>query len=115
MSDIYMKNFNKRVRRINKKHRKMSHGIVHSINHDGLIVARARRRGPRLPWKGIAFAIVAFFGFKVFLLIQLGQATYDDRIELLQAGTIIEQAGAYVMSADPLTMFIANQVEALMR
>jgi hypothetical protein len=115
MADIYMKSFNKRVHRLNKKHRKMANGIVHSVNHDGLIVARARRRGPRLPLKGIALLIVAFIGFKAFLLIYLGQAAYGERVEQFRSGTAVEQAGAYVMAPDPLTVFIATEVNRLLK
>lgn len=114
MADVYTKSFNKRVRRINKKHRKMANGYIHSVNHDGLIVARVRRRGPRFPVMGIALGIIAFFGFKAFLIIQLGTATYEDRLDQLRSGTVVERAGAYVMTADPLTRFAATEIGALL-
>ena len=110
MSDAYMKSYAKRVRKINKKHRKMGNGVVHSVNHDGLIIARPRRSGLRLPLGGMVLAILAFFAFKTFLLIYLGQATYNDRVNILQNGSFIEQAGAYVMSADTVTKSLATYV-----
>jgi len=110
MSDTYMKSYAKRVRKINKKHRKMGNGVVHSVNHDGLIIARPKRSGVRIPLMGIAIGIAAFFAFKVFLLIYLGQATYNDRVDVLQNGSFIEQAGAYVMSADTVTKSLATYV-----
>ena len=88
----------------------MSHGVIHSVNHDGLIIARPRRAGVRFPLIGIAMGIAAFFAFKVFLLIYLGQATYNDRVDILRGGSFIEQAGAYVMSADTVTKSVATFV-----
>lgn len=115
MADANMKDFGKRVRRINKRHRKMARGFVPSVNHDGLIVARVRRSGPRFPWKGIALCFIAFFAFKGFLLVQLGQSTYNDRVGKLESGTMVEQAGAYVMSADPVTRWIAGQIRSVIQ
>jgi len=115
MADVNMKDFGKRVRRINKRHRKLANGYVPSVNHDGLIVAKVRRSGPRFPWKGVALCFVAFFAFKGFLLVQLGETTFNERVQKLEAGTVIEQAGAYAMSADPVTKWIASQIQSVLR
>ncbi|NSX54226.1 hypothetical protein HRQ87_05385 [Sulfitobacter sp. 1151] len=88
----------------------MSRGVVTSVNHDGLIIARPRRAAPRFPVKGIILMIIAFFAFKGFLLAQLGDATYGQRIATLQQGTGVEQAGAWAMQVDPLTQWIAGQI-----
>lgn len=113
--DLNMKDFGKRVKRINKHHRKLANGYITSVNHDGLIIAKVRRSGPRFPWKGIALCFVAFFAFKGFLLSQLGEATYNTRVVSLQQGTVIEQAGAYAMSADPVTIMISDQIKSVLR
>jgi len=113
--DLNMKDFGNRVKRINKRHRKMANGYISSVNHDGLIVAKVRRNGLRFPWKGIALCFVAFFAFKGFLLSQLGGGLYDERVVSLQDGTIVEQAGAYAMFADPVTVMIANQINTVLR
>lgn len=110
MSDTDMKSYAKRVRKINKKHRKMGNGVIHLVNRDGLIIARPRRSRMRLPLGGIVLGILAFFAFKTFLLIYLGQATYNDRVNMLQNGSFIEQAGAYVMSVDTVTQSLATYV-----
>ena len=114
-ADVSMKDFSKRVKRINKRHRKMANGYVTSVNHDGLIVAKVRRRGPSFPWKGFALCFMAFFAFKGFLLSQLGMTTYSDRVSSLQSGTFVEKAGAYAMSADPVTVAIAEQIRTVLR
>lgn len=113
--DLNMKDFGKRVKRINKRNRKLANGYVSSVNHDGLIIAKVRRSGPRFPWKGIALCFVAFFAFKGFLLSQLGETTFNERISNLEAGTTIERAGAYAMSADPVTVWVASQIHTVLR
>lgn len=113
--DINMKDFGKRVKRINKHHRKLANGYITSVNHDGLIIAKVRRSGPRFPWKGIVLCFAAFFAFKGYLFSQLGEATYNDRVVSLQMGSVVEQAGAYAMAADPVTMMISEQIKSVMR
>ena len=114
--DLNIKDFGKRVKRINKRHHKIAtNGYITSVNHDGLIIAKVRRRGPRFPWKGIALGFVLFFAFKGFLLSQLGAATYNDRVDLLRNGTFIEEAGAYAMSADPVTVWVSQQINTVLR
>lgn len=39
----------KRVTKIEARRRALSHGVVYSVNQDGLIIARPRRRGMRRP------------------------------------------------------------------
>lgn len=114
MRDSNMDDFQKRVGRIGKQHHKMENGYVASVGQDGLIVAKVRRSGPRFPWKGVALCFVAFFAFKGFLLVQLGQATFNERIGKLENGTVVEQAGAYAMSADPLTRWVAGQIQSVL-
>lgn len=113
--DTNMKDFGKRVKRINKHHRKLANGSIASVNHDGLIVARVRRTGPRFPWKGVALCFAAFFAFKGFLLSQLGEATYDQRVANLEEGTFVEEIGAYAMAADPVTVWVSGQIKTLLR
>lgn len=114
MRDSNMDDFHKRVGRIGKLHDRMASGYVASVNHDGLIVAKVRRRGPRFPWKGVALCFVAFFAFKGFLLMQLGEASFNERVGKLENGTVVEQAGAYAMSADPLTRWVATQIQSVL-
>lgn len=113
--DINMKDFGKRVKRINKRHRKLANGYVSSVNHDGLIIAKVRRSGPRFPWKGIALCFIAFFAFKGFLLSQLGATTYNERVGSLKDGTYVEEIGAYAMSADPVTVWVSEQIRTVLR
>lgn len=44
------------------------------------------------------------------MLMSLGEVTYADRLAYLQNGTLIEQGGAWVMQADPLTQAMVRFV-----
>ncbi len=111
MADANLQQFEKRARRIERRHRRLSAGYRTVITRNGLIEARPlRRTGLRFPWKGVILALVALMGFKVFLYTQLGALTYNDRVGRLEAGTAVEQAGAWVMQADPLTLWLAGQI-----
>jgi len=115
MADAYQARFEKRIRRINKRHRKLARGYVAEVNGDGLIVVRPQRRTARFPWKGVALMFVALFAFKGILHAQLGAATFDERVGKLGNGTVVEKAGAWVMQADPVTLWVSSQVTPLVK
>ena len=106
--------FEQRVRLLARKHRRMAQGIAHRMGRDGLITAHPRRRMPSFPLRGLMILIGAAFLFKAFLYANLGATVYTDRVELLQAGSIVEQGGAWVMQADPATVWMAARINALM-
>ncbi|MCF6234540.1 MAG: hypothetical protein L3J36_15805 [Rhodobacteraceae bacterium] len=107
--------FEKRLTLLARKHNAMSRGYVMHMRPDGLIIARPKRQSSRLPRKAVILFLLAFFGFKAFLVANLGPQTYDDRVARLQAGTIVEQGGAFVMQADPLTLYLARQIGPILR
>ena len=43
----------------------------------------------------------------------LGAITYVDRVAQLEAGNIVEQMGAWAMRADPVTLWIADQISTI--
>lgn len=107
--------FEDRLRLLSRKHRAMSHGYVTRMQPDGLIVAQPRRQPIRIPARAVILFVLAFFGFKAFLVANLGPQTYDERLARLNDGTVVEQAGAFVMQADPLTMYVARQIGPILR
>ena len=106
--------FDKRLKRIVRRHDKMSNGVVRTVNSDGLIVARPRLYKPRFPLKGLLIVLAIGFLLKGFLFAYLGEAAYADRVAGLQAGTTIEQVGAWVMQSDPVTEVIASGIAAVL-
>lgn len=115
MSASQFDEFERRMRRINRRHSKLSQGYVTAVNSDGLVVAKPQRRSNRGMLRGLAMIVIVMMLFKGFLHAQLGAQSYQDRIEALAAGTVIEQAGAYFMVADPITLWISSKVVSLVR
>ena len=107
--------FEQRLTLLARKHRAMSHGYVTRVQADGLIVARPRRQTSRLPRKAVFLFLSAFFLFKAFIVANLGPLGYEDRLARLEAGTFVEKGGAFVMQADPLTMYLAEQIGPILR
>ena len=99
--------FEKRLRNIVRTHQRINQGAVHSMRSDGLIVARPRLYNPRFPLKGLLLIIVALILFKAYILADLGQATYQERVGALAEGNVFEKVGAWVMQPDAVTTEIS--------
>ena len=106
--------FDKRLKRIVRNHDRMAQGYVKVVTADGLIVARPRVYKPRFPLKGLAVLLFAGFLFKGFVFASLGQGTYADRVASLENGSVMEQAGAWVMQPDIATIYIAEMLSKIL-
>lgn len=115
MPDKQMEQFGSRVKRISQTHRKLSDGYVTTVNHDGLIVAVPRRRRLRVPFAGIALVLIGIVAFKGIVHFELGAAGYDARVAQLAAGSTVERVGAWIMQADPLTLWVSEQARNLVQ
>ncbi|SDD29090.1 hypothetical protein [Ruegeria marina] len=107
--------FDHRVRRLTKKHEAMTRGYYGRMRKDGLIEVKPRRGRIQFPIRALVLLIAAVFVFKGFLLASLGADTYNYRVERLAAGTPVEQAGAWVMQPDPVSVFLAEQAGPILR
>ncbi|WP_299283597.1 hypothetical protein [uncultured Tateyamaria sp.] len=109
--------FRKRLRVLGRKHVAMSNGYTSKVRHDGLIVVTPKRRNPTrfIPVKGVVLFVLGFFVFKAFMFAALGEITYTQRIDALAQGTLLEQGGAWIMQADPVTQLVARYVEPITR
>ncbi len=115
MAAYQFEEFERRMRRINRRHTKLSQGYVTSINDDGLVVAKPRRRANGATLRGVALMIAVILVFKGFLHAQLGPEGYADRVDRLASGNFVEQAGAWVMTADPVTLWLSGNLVSLVR
>ncbi|MFP4569403.1 hypothetical protein [Rhodosalinus sp.] len=102
--------FDERLRRIQRRNRRLSRGAVPYIDSTGLVTFRPKRRGLRLPLRGLLLVAAGFVVFKGLVLAHLGQELYEDRLALLRSGTVIEQGGAWAMEIDPATEWVAAQL-----
>lgn len=108
MSDQQHIQFWQRLRRIDENHRKLSQGYVATMNPDGLVVPRPERRASYNMGRVLLSCLAIMLAFKVYLLVHLGTAGYQDRVTALQNGSTLERVGAYTMVADPVTVWIAD-------
>lgn len=115
MSSSQFDEFDRRMRRISRRHTQLSHGYVTTINSDGMVVAKPRRRSPRGTLRGVALVILVLMVFKGFLYAQLGATGYEDRVAKLSSGSAFEKAGAVVMAADPITQWLSGYFGSLVR
>lgn len=102
--------FDKRLKRINRRHDRMANGVVNTVTADGLIVARPRTYKPRFPLKGLVALLVVGFLFKGFMFANLGAEAYAERAAALSEGSVMEQAGGWAMQADPITVFLGEKI-----
>lgn len=107
--------FDARLKRIDRKHAKLANGYSARVSRDGLIIFRPKRRQRGISLRGVVFLIAGFLSFKGLILGHLGGTVYEDRLASLQQGTFVEQAGAYVMQADPVTSYIADKVRPFLK
>lgn len=115
MSASQFDEFDRRMRRIHRRHSKLSHGYVTSINDDGLVVAKPARRGRNATARAAVIVIALILVFKGVVLAQLGPQAYADRVAALKAGSGFDKAGAFIMQPDPITIWIADKAVSLVR
>lgn len=108
-------NFDRRVSRLGRKHTAMARGYVHKLQPNGLVIARPKRRAPRVSPRGVVLFIAGIFVFKALLIAHLGEASYEERVAVLQAGSLPEQAGAIVMQVDPVSRWLALEIGPVLR
>ncbi|MFQ6553888.1 hypothetical protein AAD018_016230 [Aestuariibius insulae] len=73
-------------------------------------MSRPRRTSLRFPVRGVVWLAIFLFMIKAFLLFHHGQAGYDQRVSQLVEGTAFEKAGAFVLDADPVSGWLASQM-----
>jgi hypothetical protein len=109
MVDPNMRDFYGRVGRIQKTHENgggfEAAGTLGMTYYNSLKVRRSRMTW-LMPVVLVAATIIAI---KAAVLANIGTETYAARIAALQAGDMADRIGAYVLVADPLTQFVAEQ------
>jgi len=107
--------FLSRVRRLEHKHDAMNHGCSARMRSDGLIVVGPKKIQSRISARSVFLFLAAFLVFKGFLIASIGLDGYQDRLVKLQTGSVLEQGGAMIMYADPLSQMIAQQIGPILR
>lgn len=110
MSASQFDEFDRRMRRITRRHTQLSRGYVTSVNDDGLVIAKPKRKFSRGTLRGVAIVVLVLMLFKGVLHSQLGAAGYAERLGALSNGSAFEKAGAVLMAADPITVWLSDLV-----
>ncbi|WP_417241695.1 hypothetical protein [Celeribacter sp.] len=113
MAYVGTRSFEKRLTKVEVQRRKLDRGAVYSVNQDGLILARPRRHASRSPLRLVFFTLLGVLLFKALVLASLGTVSYNARVATLQDGTVVERIGAWIMTADPSTVWVAKQGKLL--
>lgn len=114
MADAKQIEFSKRLNRIGRQHRQLEAGFVTSLDHNGLVIAKPRRRVMAVPYKGLFMCVCIMMLFKAMLYTSLGAGVYNERVARLEAGSVVERAGGYVMKADPVTIWLGERMKKAM-
>lgn len=109
--------FTTRLRRLEKKQNAMNrYGYSTLIRPDGTLVVRPKKRlESRITGRSVFLFLAAFMLFKGFLIASIGGIGYDERVAKLSAGSVLEQGGALIMFADPLSLMIAGKIGPILR
>ena len=115
MSAYQFDEFERRMRRISRRHTKLSRGYTTEVNGDGLVVAKPQRKGNGTTLRVLVLFVVMLLLFKGFLHAQLGATTYEERVMQLAEGNAVERVGAWIMAADPVTRTLSYHMSSLVR
>lgn len=110
--DPNLNDFYSRVSRIEKTHAK-----GYGFEAPGTVSRKASGRfGARLAKlvKPLLFALVIGLGLKGTIHYFVGAQTYETRVSALAAGDGFDPIGAWLMHADPVTLFISGQLQAML-
>lgn len=83
-----------------------------SFNHDGLELARVRRKSRYLPVWHIIFFIYLAMVIRLVVAADIGTAGYEARVHQMKNGSTIERMAAVVMEMDPVSRELAMKVRA---
>ncbi len=102
--------FDKRLTRIVRKHRTMRNGYGFRVDKSGLIHIKPKRAKGTSPLTIVLAFVCIGVLFKAVALANFGPAKYSERLAPLQSGTVVEQAGAWLLEPGAVTQAIAKVV-----
>ena len=100
--------FYKRIRRIQRQHRRLATGYSLRIDKNNLIVPHPRYATLAFPWRGLSMAAIVALSFKAYLMVELDAQTYAGKLDDLAQGHAVEQVGAWMMKPDPASDAMAR-------
>jgi hypothetical protein len=114
MADLNMRDFNKRLKRIDRIHKAGGAFEASGAIGRAFYTSMARPRRRSASWlKPLAIVLAGVLLFKIAVYGQLGAATYDARIALLADGSSLDKVGAWMMTVDPVTQKLGDTIRTL--
>jgi len=104
------KEFDGRLRSIERKAKAMANGYTPKVKKNGLIEMEPTKPPMvrRLPIRSLALLVAGGLGYKAWLLTSLGPVAYSAKLAGLASGGAVDRVGAFLMQADPATKMIAD-------
>lgn len=114
MTDRNMQDFQHRLHRIDEIHQ--AGGAFEAAGSLGrAYFDSSRPRSRRAIWlRPLALIFTSAMLLKGGLYAHLGAESYGERVDGLMAGGLADQVGAWMLKADPLTVFLAGYIRPLM-
>ena len=110
MSDRHMKEFNGRLKRIDSIHRAGGGFEAAGTLGQSYYTKLHRSRGTSRWILPLALVLLTVVGVKATVHSQIGAISYDARIAALASGDAADRIGAYILQADPLTVYFAGVI-----
>lgn len=109
MSNPQMKEFYGRLRRVERIHRRG--GGFEAVGTLSRSVYVERRTNSL--FRPLLVTLCVGIALKVALLLQIGTTDYQERVDRLAQGGQTEKVGAFIMQADPLTVWLADRTKEI--
>ena len=111
MADPQYHEFNRRLRRVERAHRR-GHGFeAHGTLGRSAYTARPRQSNFLRP---LMLIVASGMVLKALLFMHVGELDYRTRVAQLENGPMVEQIGAYVMQPDMATKWLAGLFELVL-
>lgn len=107
--DPNLNEFYSRVSRIEKSHAK-GYGFEAAGTLGRKASTKRSSRALKLV-KPVVIALVLGIGLKSVIHYYVGAQTYESRVSALAAGAGFDPVGAWLMHADPVTLWVSGQME----
>ncbi len=111
MANPFLDDFRSRVTRVERAHRRgrgfEAPGTLGRPRH----VVRRRHSWLR----PVLLIVCTIILFKAALFAQIGPVDYNERVQRLQAGSKVEQIGAYALRADGVTVWLGNLMDEMFK
>ena len=112
VTDPNLKDFYVRLGRIEKIRR--AGGGFEAAGTLGLSYSAPEERRSMPVFRPLLVVFLAIIAIKGVIHHEVGAQTYAARVEVLRVGTSIDQIGAFIMQADPITVFVSDQIRDVM-